>query len=72
VSDRLSPQSDRRRHDVAPSDDHPAADLRLVSVEYADGPDRYTIHPPDPDPAAVTTTWLTADREDFVDLSARR
>jgi hypothetical protein len=70
VSDHISPASDRDDRDPA-SAAHPASDLRFVSVEYDDGPDRCTIHPPDPDPATVTTTWLTADRGDFVDLSAR-
>ena len=72
MSDHISPSPDRSRRDPAFPAAHPAADLRFVSVEYADGPDRCTLHPRDPDPAAVTTTWLTADRGDFVDLSARR
>ena len=72
MSDRISPSPDRRRRDPAFPAVHPATDLRFVPVEYADGPDRCTIHPRDPDPAAVTTTWLTADRGDFVDLSTRR
>jgi len=72
MSDRISPPPDRRRRGPALPGSHPAIDLRFVSVEYADGPDRCTIHPRDPDPTAVTTTWLTADREDFVDLSARQ
>ena len=72
MSDRVSPPPRRRRPDPATDAAHPAVDLRFVSVEYADGPDRCTIHPRDPDPLAVTTTWLTADREDFVDLSTRR
>jgi hypothetical protein len=70
MSDHISPSSDRCHRDPATDDAHPTVDLRFVVVEYADGPDRCTIHPPDP--AAVTTTWLTADREDFVDLSARQ
>jgi hypothetical protein len=72
MSDRLSPSSGRCHGDPSLPATHPASDLHFVSVEYADGPDRCTIHPRDPDPVAVTTTWITADRRDFVDLSTRR
>jgi hypothetical protein len=72
MSDRLSPPPDPRRRDPPAPAAHPALDLCFVTVEYADGPDRCTIHPRDPDPAAVTTTWLTADRGDFVDLTTRQ
>lgn len=71
MSDRISPSSDRH-HDPATDAAHPAVNLHFVPVEYADGPDRCTIHPRSPDPIDVTTTWITADREDFVDLSTRR
>jgi hypothetical protein len=71
MSNGISPPSDRC-HGPATDAAHPAVDLRFVTVEYADGPDRCTIHPRSPDPVAVTTTWITADRKDFVDLSARR
>jgi hypothetical protein len=54
--------------DVEPATPHPAVSLRLVRVEYHDGPDRWTVHPRNADRVTLVATWLTADREAFVDL----
>jgi hypothetical protein len=70
MSDYISTAADPHRRGSAADPAHPAAGLRFVLVEYTDGPDRCTVRPPDP--TAVTTTWLTADRDDFVDLSTCR
>jgi len=75
-NDATVPMSER--HAPAPDVDppvpdsttHPASHLRFVRVEYDGEPDRCTIYPRASDRAELTTTWLTADRGAFVDLSA--
>jgi hypothetical protein len=69
MSERHAPSPDQGRPTLVP-ETHPAAVLEFVRVEYDGGPDRCTIYPRDPDRTELTTTWLTADRGDFVDLSA--
>lgn len=47
-------------------------DLRREVVSYPDAPDRCTIFPPDATGVARMSTWLTADRDAFVDLATVR
>lgn len=69
MSERHAPSPEKGRPTVVPGT-HPAADLRFVRVEYEHDPDRCTIYPRDSGRAELTTTWLTADRDDFLDLSS--
>jgi len=50
----------------------PATQLRHDVVTYSDGPDRCTIYPPDATGVVRMSTWLTADRDAFVDLATVR
>lgn len=49
-----------------------AYDLRHEIVSYPDRPDRCTIFPPGATGVTRMSTWLTADRDAFVDLAAVR
>jgi len=71
MSEQNSTAPDGRPGVSAPLPQHPASEFRFVLVEYASSPDQGTIHPRDP-VGELTTTWITADREDFIDLSARQ
>ena len=68
MSERHAPSPDQGRPTLVP-ETHPAAALQFVCVEYHQDPDRCTVYPRDSDGTELTTTCLTADRGDFVDLS---
>lgn len=53
-------------------DEHPAAQLRTVVVEYEHRPDRCTVCPRSMSRDELTTAWLTADTAAFYDLAAVR
>jgi hypothetical protein len=46
--------------------------LSLAVVQYADSPDRCTIYPPDATGDERLSTWLSANRDAFVDLDTMR
>lgn len=46
-----------------------APELRLAVVEYDEGPDRGTIHPPELTGIKRMETWLSANMSAIVDLS---
>ncbi|WP_254839424.1 DUF7511 domain-containing protein [Natronomonas marina] len=50
--------------------DRPPLCASLTTVE--DGLLQCTLHPPDPDEAAATTRWLTAEQGSFVDAGSMR
>ncbi|MFC7046588.1 hypothetical protein ACFQH6_15300 [Halobacteriaceae archaeon GCM10025711] len=52
--------------------DHPAVELRAAVVEYENRPDRCTLYDPALTGFERMATWLTADRDVFVDLAAVR
>jgi len=58
-----APVGDRSRH---------ALNLQLTVVRYDDGPDRCTVSPRTVPDGKRTTTWLSADRTAFADLTAMR
>lgn len=51
---------------------HRSIDLRHDVVTYPDRPDQCTVYPPATTGVARMSTWLTAERDDFVDLAATR
>lgn len=51
---------------------HPATYLRFAVVEYPEHADKATICPKNSPPEELPVTWLTADKEAFVDLLAVR
>ncbi|WP_262180878.1 DUF7511 domain-containing protein [Haloarcula laminariae] len=55
---------------AADAPDRPDVELSLTVVRYADGPDRCTIYPPEATGDARLSTWLSADYEAAVELSA--
>jgi hypothetical protein len=64
VTDQVTaPVSDHSRH---------ALDLQLTLVRYDDGPDRCTVAPRRVPDGKRTTTWLSANRAAFEDLTAMR
>lgn len=58
------PGSTAREHNI----EHPAANLRFAVVEYPDQPDKGTICPKNLAQDDLMVTWITADKETFVDL----
>jgi hypothetical protein len=60
--------------DGASADDRTGRSFALhgVVVKYEDGPDRCTIYRRSDSPIERTTRWLSADRDDFVDLADAR
>lgn len=50
----------------------PAPELRLAVVEYDEGADRGTIHPPGLTGMDRMETWLSANLSTFVEVSAWR
>jgi len=59
---------------TAPVADHSrhALDLQLTVVRYGDGPDRCTVSPRTVPDGKRTTTWLSANRAAFEELTAMR
>ena len=49
-----------------------APKLRLAVVEYDEGPDRGTIHPPELTGMKRMETWLSANMSVFVEVAAWR
>ncbi len=59
--------------DVHRSDsEEPPVELEHVTVENDDAPDECAIFPRDADGAVLTTTWISARDEGFVDLGEMR
>ena len=52
--------------------DHPTIELRAAVVEYENRPDRCTLYDPALTGLERMATWLTADRDEFVDLVGMR
>ena len=52
--------------------DRADVELSLTVVRYTDGPDRCTVYPPETSGDARMSTWLSADRDVFVDITAMR
>lgn len=68
-TDRRSAGADRASPATG---DGSAPDLRLAIVEYENGPDRGTIHPPHVTGVDRMETWMSVDVDVVVDCSAWR
>jgi len=74
--DSARSDSRRARHRAIPAPAgpgvHPGADYEYSIAAYADEPDICTIFPRSIATRDLVTTWITAERDDLVDLSMHR
>jgi hypothetical protein len=67
VSEPRTPSTDADQHGRA---DPPTLELALV--QYADRPDRCTVHPADATGVERMSTWISVDRSLVVDAASMR